>query len=581
MKKYSLFVILLVSLILYVRFFGCSSEKIVAEIGDRKITLEEFEEKFLIKNAYNIDAAKNKPVKDKINFLNAIVNTELKAKIGEEKKLDTIQSFINDLKLGERKLLSDVYLQKKIIDPNLENYYNKIKYDIRVSHILLPMETGAGIEDSVKTYFLASDIIKRLSANENFDSLAKIYSVDSETRDRGGDLYYFSPDMTVFDFEYAAYNLNVGEFTKEPVRTPLGLHIIKMTDKTERYDSVRVSHILITDPVSQMGVKDSIASYNKINEIYRKLNDGDNFDELATEFSNDTINKSKGGDLGFVKRRQYAFPFDSTVFSLKPGQFSDIIRTSYGWHIIKMTEAVNVKPYEELKNILTVKYPRSIYFRKEFAALLAGLRSKYNLNVEESGLRFLIDKIKDTTLAFVVINPNKLFSEEDKKVVTARYNTGEITVNDLIIYVSTNSAAANKELTYYNLIGLILSSADEILLSGESLSEGLDKTEKYIESLSEYRKYLLSELVDKNLITTEIKITEPDIQDYYNNNKSQFQTNVNGVLKEKSLDESRNDIITALKNLKFKDTENMFLDNLKIKYNASVNYELLEDVYKD
>jgi len=580
MKKYNLSVVLFLSLMLYLRFYGCSSEKIVAEIGDRKITLEEFEEKFLLKNAYNVDAARNKPVNDKINFLNSIINTELKAKIGEEKKLDTIRSFINDLKLGEKKLLSDVYLQNKIIEPDLENYYNKIKYDIRVSHILLPMESGAGIEDSVKTYILASEIINKLSADESFDSLAKLYSTDTESRDRGGDLYYFSPDMTLFDFEYAAYNLNVGEFTKEPVRTPVGLHIIKLTDKIERYDSVRVSHILITDPVNNSVLKDSVASYNKISEVYQKLKDGSDFEELAKEFSNDTINKSKGGDLGFVKRRQYAFTFDSTVFSLKPGQFSGIIRTIYGWHIIKMTEAVKVKPYEEIKDVLTFRYPRSIYFRKEFAALLKELRSKYNLNVEESGLKFLVDKIKDTTLAFVVINPNKLFSEEDKKVVTAKYNGGEITINDLILYVSSNSAAANKELTYYNLIGLILSSADETLLSNESIAEGLNQTEKYNESLSEYRKYLLAELVDENLITPEIKITEPDIQDYYNTNKSQFQSNVNGVLKEKTLDEVRNDIMTALKNLKFKDTENMFLDNLKIKYNVTVNYDLLENLYQ-
>jgi peptidyl-prolyl cis-trans isomerase SurA len=581
MKKYFLIAFLLSAVLFFLRFYGCSSQKIVAEIGDRIITLEEFEEKYLIKNAYNKETARNKPVQDKIDYLNSLISTELKAKIGEEKKLDTIQSFINDLKIGERKLLSDVYLHNKVVEPNLEDYYNKIRFDIRVSHILLTLEKNYGIEDSIKTYFLASEIIKRLSANESFDSLAKIYSADLETRERGGDLYYFSPNMTVFDFEYAAYNLNPGEFTKEPVRTPLGLHIIKMTDKVERYDSARVSHILITDPVNETGIKDSISSYNKIMEIYQKLKDGGDFEELAKEFSNDTINKARGGDLGYIKRRQYAFPFDSTVFSLKPGQFSGVIRTNYGWHIIKMTDAVKVKPFNEMKNMLAVLYPRSIYFRKEYAHLITDLRTKYNLNVEESGLKFLADKIKDSTLAFVVINPNKLFSEEDKKVVTAKYNGGEITVNDLIIYVSTNSAAANKELTYINLINLILSSADEILLSKESLSEGLNNSKKYIESYNEYRKYLLSDLVDKNIITPEIVISEPEIMEYFNTNRKQMKINIDGILREKTIDEARDEIITALKNEKFKGTENMFIENLKIKYNVTVNYDLLENLYKD
>lgn len=561
--------------------FRCRSEQIAAEIGDEKITLNEFRERYLEKCGYNTEVARNNPVEDKISFLNKIINTEMKAMDGKEKGLDTLESFVKEMQSGKKILLAESYINEKLIEPDLKNYYDKIKFEIRASHILLTPEKFGSSGDSAKTYLLATEIIKRLSAGESFESLAKIYSADTATRDKGGDLYYFSPGMTLPNFEYAAFNLEAGEFTKEPVRTPLGIHIIKLTDKKARYDSVRISHILITDRINESGEKDSIASYKKIKEIHERLKAGEKFEDLAGKFSNDTINKHKGGDFGYIKRRQFGFIFDSTAFSLKPGQISDIIRTEFGWHIIKMTEAVKIKPFEEIRDLILLQYKTSVYYRKNYEKLISELRRKYNLRAEKTGIDFLIEKIKDTTLAFAVINPNLLFSGEDKNVVTAKYTGGEVTINDLIVYISRNSAAANKVLTISNIRELFLSSADEILLSEDAISEGINKSEKYIKSVREYEKYLLADCADKYLITPGIKISETEIQDYYSKDRKQFRVSVNGIEKDKGLNEVRNEIISALKNSKFKDTENIYLENLKIKYNVIVNYSFPEDLFEE
>lgn len=195
--------------------FRCPSEQITVEIGEEKITLSEFRERYLKKCAYNIEVAKSNPVEDKISFLNSIINTELKAKAGREKGLDTTEIYRKDFKSGERRLLAEAYINKNLIEPNLKNYYDKIRYDVRVSHILLTMEKYGSSGDSAKIYSLASEIINRLSAGERFESLAGIFSADTGTQKEGGDLYYFSPGMTVPDFEYAVYNLAEGEFTKK------------------------------------------------------------------------------------------------------------------------------------------------------------------------------------------------------------------------------------------------------------------------------------------------------------------------------------------------------------------------------
>ncbi len=559
--------------------YNCSSQKIVAEIGDKKITLREFEERYLAENGYDIETAKNTPVENKISYLNSIVSKELKSKIGLENRFDTTEYYRDRLKFNTKILLAQTCIKSKLIEPNLKNYYEKMKYDVRVSQIFLPIPQDMSVQDSVKTYKHAYEIISSLQANVSFDSLAKQYSAEAETRYSGGDLYYITPGSTLSVFEFAVFNLNPGEVTKEPVRTAYGLHIIKMTDRKERYESVRVSHIVITDTLNEAGLKDSVKSYNLISSIKEKIKSADDFEKSAKEFSKDTITKSKGGDLGFVKRNQYAKLFDSTIFSLKPGQISGIIRTQFGWHIIKMTEVVDIKPFDDTKSLIRSQFLASYQFRKLYDSFVTELRMKNNLNLENTGIDFLMQKIKDTTLAFVVINPSLLFSEEDKKVITGRYNGGELTVNDLLIYISGNSSAAKKELTRNNLMGLVMASADIMFESKEAISEGMDKDENYLETIEYYKKLILSELVDKELIPSETKISDEEIQKYYNSNMKDFIANVNGVEKVKRLSEVKDQIIGNLKTNKFKETEELYLEKLKTRYNVKIYYDIVKSAF--
>lgn len=99
----------------------------------------------------------------------------------------------------------------------------------------------------------------------------------------------------------------------------------------------RVAHILIetNDKVSDAEAK------AKAEDIYKKIEDGADFAEMAKKYSQDPGSASKGGDLGYNPKGSFVKPFEEAEFSLKPNQISPPVKTEFGYHIIKL---LGVKP---------------------------------------------------------------------------------------------------------------------------------------------------------------------------------------------------------------------------------------------
>ena len=111
-------------------------------------------------------------------------------------------------------------------------------------------------------------------------------------------------------------------------------------------EQVRASHILL-----KTEGKDDAAVKKQAEDLLAKVKAGANFAELATKHSQDEVSAAKGGDLDFFGKGKMVPEFDTAAFSLAPGQISDLVKTQYGYHIIKVTEkkAATTKPLEEVK----------------------------------------------------------------------------------------------------------------------------------------------------------------------------------------------------------------------------------------
>src|SRR5277367_1007124 len=115
---------------------------------------------------------------------------------------------------------------------------------------------------------------------------------------------------------------------------------------------VHVQHILLTTVGKTSAEVEEIRQ--KAEDILKQVKKGGNFSDLAKKYSEDAVSKDKGGDLGFITQGQTVPEFEKAAFTLEPGQVSDLVKTQYGFHIIKVLEKepAHTKPFEEVKESL-------------------------------------------------------------------------------------------------------------------------------------------------------------------------------------------------------------------------------------
>jgi peptidyl-prolyl cis-trans isomerase C len=120
-------------------------------------------------------------------------------------------------------------------------------------------------------------------------------------------------------------------------------------DSFHQPEEVRASHILIkVDP--QAGESEKAKARREIEAIQERLRKGEDFPDLAREFSQGP-SSARGGDLNYFSRGQMVKPFEDVAFALRPGEVSGIVETKFGYHLIKVTDK---KPeatiaYEDIK----------------------------------------------------------------------------------------------------------------------------------------------------------------------------------------------------------------------------------------
>lgn len=287
--------LLFLSLLLIVAFIttGCGKEtdlkngaKVAVSVDSGKFTASEYYDeiktdnisklvnmidKSIFEKKYKKSNEEDEAVKKQINQIKQYYGKDestyknvLQSYFGVESESELEDS----LRLEYKKNLAvKDYIKKNIKDDEIQKYYNENTYgQVKASHILISSKVKDNATDEEKTKAenkakkKAEKIIKQLNEGADFKELAKKYSSDDATASNGGDLGYFDLDDMTEEFSNAVKKLNKDEYTKEPVKTTYGYHIILKTGEKNKPKLKKVKSDII-DKLTEQKLNNSKTLY--------------------------------------------------------------------------------------------------------------------------------------------------------------------------------------------------------------------------------------------------------------------------------------------------------------------------------
>ena len=275
-----------------------------------------------------------------------------------------------------------------ISEQELENFINseegktQLAEQYNVQHILLPVKSGSSELETTEIKNNAESLIKRINDGENFEKLAASYSSGQNALEGGFLGWRSSAELTSL-FADAVLDMKVGEVSS-PLKSGAGFHILKLIDKrgnTVKFlDQTLARHIL----VQPSEIRTENQAEELINSIYQRLVEGEDFKQLARQFSEDPGSKMDGGELGWSNPGDYDPAFEQALNATEIGQLSEPVKSSFGWHIIEVMDRRNedVSQEEQKNRAYQIIFKRK--FEQELQSTLIELRAEAYVDIKLS-----------------------------------------------------------------------------------------------------------------------------------------------------------------------------------------------------
>jgi len=497
-------------------------DPVLLTIGGNDVKLSEFNAIFN-KNNTN-EKATDESIQE---YLDLYIKFKLKVKEAEDLGYDTLPKFKNELK-GYRKQLAQPYLtDKEVTEELIKEAYERMKQDVKASHILIGVDEDASPSDTLAAYNSALKARKRILAGEDFGKVAKELSTDPSAKKNGGNLGYFSSLHMVYPFETAAFNTKVGDVSM-PVRTRFGYHVIKVVDIRDARGTIKVAHIMIKAD-KKLTDEAATAKKQKIDEIYEKLTTNpEEFSALATKFSDDKGSARKGGELPEFNAGKMVESFENAAFGIeKDGGLSKPIQTDFGWHIIKRISLKTLGSYEDLYKTIKAKVARDSRSNKSKQALLKKIK-------DNNGF---VENIKERNDFYKLLTIKEYMEGTFKASKTTKYNKVmfgfyakdgekyEYTQLNFANYLEKSKKRAAKNDGNANIKAEINKHYSKILENKAIAFKNsrLSKTnEEFRLLMQEYRDgILLFDLTDEKVWSKAVKDTS-GLEAYYEANKTKY-----------------------------------------------------------
>jgi peptidyl-prolyl cis-trans isomerase C len=310
----------------------------------------------------------------------------------------------------------------------------------------------------------------------------------------------------------------------------------------EFFDRLKVEHHLMHILVNTQQEADSIAA---------ELKKGADFGSIARAVSLDQSSAVKGGDLGFVSWGMQVDPeFRDAAFKLSVGQTSDPVKTSYGWHIIKLVETREAQQLGDKAQLLPairdlLKSRKSSEVEAEF---LKQIEEKAKVEINTEATQMLMDRLDQfypKTLGSAT-RPDNFFPQADLlkpfelQMVLASYQGGEVTVEDYLKKIANVGEPNRPRFSNPDSLKIVIFRLElRNIMEYEAGQRNVEQQAEYQRRMKDFREGLMADRFVRTVLGQNIDVTENEIREYYNLHLEEFMTPRELHLQEIEVDSSQ------------------------------------------
>lgn len=275
----------------------------------------------------------------------------------EEIRSELIISRLQRAMINRRISISEQDVQALLNSPFYQQMFSD---EYRVGHIMRTLADDASAADEQAAIIEAQGLVEELRNGADFAQMA-IAKSSASTALEGGDLGWRRAGELPTLFADAVLDMQVDDIVG-PIETGSTIHIIKLTGQrgagTERMAQTDVSHILIR-PSEIVTAEEAKA---QADDVYQRILSGEDFAELAKEYSEDPASALNGGELGWSTPDQFVPQFADVMVQTAIGGLSEPFESEYGWHILRVADRREQDMSDEARRNMAM----DLLFRRRF-----------------------------------------------------------------------------------------------------------------------------------------------------------------------------------------------------------------------
>ena len=277
----------------------------------------------------------------------------------------------------------------RISEQELDNFLNSeegrflTSPDVNVGQILLTVPSSLSSAETDQVLDRANDLRVQAVAGTDFRQLAIANSADQSAL-QGGDLGWRKMAQLPGVFIEAVEKMSPGEVS-QPIRSGAGYHLLKLYETRGGGEQLIEQHFARHILIKPNQIRDQATTIEQLSGLRERTIAGEDFADLAKEFSEDPGSGLKGGELGWSTPGMFVPEFEETMGTIAVGEISLPFSSQFGWHILQVTER---RKQDFSDNILRNRAENMLRQRKyeeELQVWLQEIRDEAFIEIKESG----------------------------------------------------------------------------------------------------------------------------------------------------------------------------------------------------